>query len=44
MKTERDFELIRAMVQKGLLQTIGIAWVRSILTWSWVYYYKYSTR
>lgn len=37
----KDFDLIIEMVRQGKLNNIGIDWVYSLFTWSWVFYYKY---
>ena len=40
----KDFDLIRNLVKANKVDSIGIDWVYSIFTWSWVYYYKYSVK
>ena len=45
MKTSfytREFETIISLARKGWIKSSGIAYLRSLITWSWVYYYTYT--
>lgn len=39
--TTVDFKRIETLVKANLVHDIGIDWLQSLLTWSWVYYYKF---
>ena len=37
-----DWRLIELLVRDGKVEQIGIDWIKTLLTWRWHYYFKYT--